>query len=52
MKKVLSLPLKSFGMTTGPPTVKPGRFELLSIIAWPRAFPKKSFAPSLYGSAK
>ena len=39
-------------MLSGPPIVKPGRFELLWIIAWPRAFPKKSFAPSLYGSAK
>ena len=39
-------------MLSGPPTVKPGRFELLSILPWPLAFPKKSFAPRLDGSAK
>ena len=39
-------------MDAGPPIVKPGRSEELSIMSWPRAFPKKSFAPHLYGSAK
>ena len=39
-------------MLTGPPRVKPGRFEELSMRSWPRAFPKKSFAPRLDGSAK
>ena len=47
MKNVLSFPLYSPGMPSGPPMVKPGRSEELLIMLWPRAFPKKSFAPSL-----
>ena len=39
-------------MRTGPVRLKPGRFEEVSGRSWPRAFPKKSFAARLFGSAK